>query len=174
MKMKRATILAVTLLSCCMLTAQVTVYRATDKKNAEYAKINDGQWRIDPDGLSTFEGPDFNMPNKPCKVFFVILGVTSHPAPGTIGQVQDMPIGYVGEYTPQFGLGHWSIHGPPGTPNATLQQAITAYVIAQQAASVNATYTGRSPSQCKTPAAPNLANRAVKRTAKASLGADAR
>jgi len=179
MKMKSATILAATLLSCSMLAAQVTVYRATDRRNAADARINDGQWRIDPDGMSTFEGPNFTAANKPCRVSFVILRVNSLPPQGTTGQVQGMPTGYVGEYTPQHGgNGHWSIHGPPGTPNATLQQTITEYVInrgniGRPVTAVNPLYGGGSPSQCQTPAAPNLANRAVKRTAKASRGAGA-
>jgi len=179
MKMKSATILAATLLSCSMLAAQVTVYRGTGRGNAAYATINDSQWRIDPDGMSTFEGPNFNVPEKRCKVSFVILGVNSLPPQGTTGQVQGMPTGYVGEYTPQHGgNGHWSIHGPPGTPNATLQATITEYVInrgniGRPVTAVNPLYGGGSPSQCQTPAAPNLANRAVKRTAKASRGAGA-
>jgi len=175
MKMKSATILAATLLSCSMLAAQVTVYRGTGRGNAAYATINDSQWRIDPDGMSTFEGPNFNVPEKRCKVSFVILGVNSLPPQGTTGQVQGMPTGYVGEYTPQHGgNGHWSIRAPAGTVDATLQQAITTYVIAQQVASINNTYTGGRRSRCQTPAAPNLAIRPVKRTAKASLRAGAR
>lgn len=175
MKMKSATILAATLLSCSMLAAQVTVYRGTDKKNATDARINNSQWRIDQDGMSTFEGPDFDIRDKRCKVSFLILNVNSRPAQGTTGQVQNMPPGYVGVYTPQLGGdGHWSIQAPLGTVNATLQQAITAYVIAHQVASVNTTYTGKSRSQCRTPAAANLAIRAVKRPVNASLGAGAR
>ena len=178
MKMKCATILAAILLCCSMLAAQVTVYRATDRKNATYAKINDAQWRIDDDGLSTFELANFDVGNKPCRVSFVILGVSSQPLEGTTGQVQHMPQGYVGEYTPQHGgTGHWSIHGPAGTPQAILQQAITNYVIAQRVASVNTTYSGGSPSQCQTPAAPNVANLPnlpLTRSATASLGEGAR
>jgi len=180
MKIKSATIMDDTLLSCSMLTAQLTVYRATDRKNATYARINDGQWRIDPDGMSTFEGPNFTAANKPCRVSIVILRVNSLPPQGTTGQVQGMPTGYVGEYTPQHGgNGHWSIHGPAGTVDATLQQTITEYVInrgniGRPVTAVNPLYAGGSRSQCQTPAAPNLANRAVKRTAKASLRAGAR
>ncbi len=175
MKIKSATILAVTLLSCSMLVAQVTVYRADDRKGANFARINDGQWRIDPDGLSTFEGPNFNVANKPCRVSFVILRVTSLPAQGTTGQVQGMPTGYVGEYTPQHGgVGHWSIHGPPGTPAATLQQTITQYVIdrgkvGRAVTLVNALYAGHNPSACQTPAAPNLVKRPAKPPAKRTL-----
>ena len=128
-----------------------------DRKNATYAKINDSQWRVDPDGVSTFELANFSAPTKVCQVTFVIVGVNSMPLQGTTGQVQNMPMGYVGEYTPQHGgPGHWSIQGPPGTSNAALQSAITAYVIAQQVAARNPTYTGGSNSLCLTPAAPNL------------------
>lgn len=136
--------------------ADVTVYRAVDYKNATYAKINDGQWRIDPDGLSTFELPNFNVPGKRCMVSFVIEGVTSMPAQGTQGQIQNMPPGFIGEYTPQHGgPGHWSLQGPMGTPNAVLQTAITTYVIQNAAAQVNPTYTGGNQSTCTTPNAPN-------------------
>lgn len=136
--------------------AQVTVYRATDYKNNTYAKISDGQWRIDPDGLSTFELAYFNVPAKRCMVSFVILGVASLPPQGTQGQVQNMPPGFIGEYTPQHGgPGHWSLQGPPGTPAPVLQAAITAYVIQNAAAQRNPTYTGTNQSTCTTPNAPN-------------------
>jgi hypothetical protein len=148
---------AVTLLGGALAFADVTVFRGIDKKNATYAKVNDGQWRVDPDGVSTFEDPPFSAPTKACKASFVVLGVNSRPAQGTRGQIQNMPTGYEAEYTPQHGgVGHWSIQGPNGTPNAVLQTAITQYVIAQGAASVNASYTGKNPSACTTPGAPNL------------------
>jgi len=144
------------LLLCSQVLADVTVFRAVHRKNATYAKINDAQWRIDSDGLSTFELAQFNVPAKPCQVSFVVVGVNSQPVQGTTGPIQYMPVGYIGEYTPQLGgAGHWSIHGPNGTPAATLQLEITTYVIAQLAAAVNPTYTGGSPSQCQTTNAPN-------------------
>lgn len=143
------------LLFCTPALADVTVYRAVDRKNATFAKIADNQWRIDDDGLSTFEAANFTVTNKACRVSFVIEGVASAPAEGTQGNIKNMQ-GYVGVYTPQHGgEGHWSIQAPTGTVAATAQTAITNYVIAQQVASVNAGYTGGSPSQCNTPAQAN-------------------
>jgi len=150
--------------SCLLLStpafADVTVYRAVANKNATYALINNSQWRIDDDGLSTFELANFSVTDKRCQVAFVITGVASSPVPGTEGPVQGMAEGFVGEYTPQHGgVGHWSIHGPHGTQPAALQAQITANVIARRAAARNASYTGSSNSLCQTPAAPNLMRR---------------
>jgi len=158
--MKRILLTATCLLISTAASADVTVFRATTYKNATYALVNDAQWRIDPDGLSTFEAAEFDVPDKRCQVAFVIEGVQSQPNPGTQGQVDGMPQGYVGEYTPQHGgAGHWSIHGPVGTLPDLLKALITANVIARQSAAQNAAYTGNRQSQCQTPAQPNLSRR---------------
>lgn len=155
MKIKALFLGVAYLLLCSFAIADVTVYRATDRKNATYAKVADGQWRIDPDGLSTFELANFNVTTKACQITFVIQNVTSQPAPGTHGPVQNMA-GYNGVYTPEHGGdGHWSIQPPHGTSNAAFQAAVTAYVIAHVATGVNANYSGSSPSLCQTPAAAN-------------------
>jgi hypothetical protein len=156
MKIKALFLGVAHLLLCSFAIANVTVYRATDRKNATYAKVADGQWRIDEDGLSTFELANFNVTNKACQITFVIQNVTSQPDPGTRGQVQNMAAGYIGVYTPEHGgVGHWSIQPPHGTSNAAFQAAVTAYVIAHGATGVNANYTGSNPSLCQTPAAAN-------------------
>jgi hypothetical protein len=103
------------LLLCSLALADVTVFRGVDRKNATFAKINNAQWRIDADGLSTFEEQAFGEKGtgKPCQVYFVIEDVSSKPAQGTRGQIRDMPTGYMAEYTPQHGgEGHWSIQAP--------------------------------------------------------------
>lgn len=135
--------------------ADVTVYRGIDYKNATYAKVNDSQWRVDSDGISTFELANFSSPTKRCMVSFVILDVNSKPAQGTRGQIQNMPPGYVAEYTPDYGAGHWSLKAPVGVGDAALKAAVTEYVIAQQVAQVNTTYTGTAKSTCTTPTEPN-------------------
>jgi hypothetical protein len=155
--MKPILLTATFLLMSTAASADVTVYRATTYKNATYALVNDAQWRIDDDGLSTFEGPNFLVTDKRCQVAFVIEGVQSQPDPGTQGRVDGLPEGYVGEYTPQHGgEGHWSIHGPADTPPATLKALITANVIARRSAAQNQGYTGSSRSLCQTPLQPNL------------------
>ncbi|TMJ17576.1 MAG: hypothetical protein E6G92_14815 [Alphaproteobacteria bacterium] len=158
--MKRILLTATCLLMSTAAPADVTVYRATTYKNGTFALVNDAQWRIDADGLSTFELANFAVTNKRCQVAFVIEGVQSQPDAGTQGPVDGLPDGYVGEYTPLHGgEGHWSIHGPAETLPATLKALITANVIARRSAARNQGYAGRSQSLCETPLQPNLGRR---------------
>jgi hypothetical protein len=135
-----------------LATADVNVFRAIDRKNATYAKVADAQWRIDEDGLSTFEAANFIVPGKPCKVRFTVVGVNPPFNQGDQGPIHNMA-GYIGVYSPQHGgLGHWSITKDPAP---AVPAEITNFVIANNAAEVNVGYTGGSPSQCLTPAQPN-------------------
>jgi len=155
MKIKALCFCVAHLLLCSFAIADVTVYRATDGKNKTYAKVADSQWRIDDDGLSTFELANFDVTNKACQITFVIKNVTSQPDPGTKGPVENMA-GYNGVYTPDLGgKGHWSIQAPNGTPAKAFQAAVTAYVIAYKVTGVNAKYSGGSKSKCETPRAAN-------------------
>jgi hypothetical protein len=157
MKKRSFYIYVVSLLLCSMaLAEEVKVYRAVDYKNATYAKINDAQWRVDPDGVSTFEKDEFNVDNKACQVYFVIENVSSKPAPGTTGHIKNMPGAYLAKYTPEPDRpGHWSIPVPQGHTAEGLKSAITDYVIQQKVAEKNPNYKGSSKSQCQTPAQPN-------------------
>ncbi|MCP3750879.1 hypothetical protein [Pseudomonas sp. SBB6] len=152
MKTRNLLTLAVAGMLCNSLAfANVDIFRAVDRKNTTYAKVADSQWRIDPDGLSTFELPNLNVNNKACKVRFTVVGVASKPAAHTQGNILNMA-GYIGVYTPEYGEGHWSI---TRTAGAALPADITAYVLGNNAASINTGYTGSSTSQCLTPDAAN-------------------
>jgi hypothetical protein len=131
--------------------ADVEVFRAIDSKNTTYAKVVDSQWRIDPDGLSTFEAANFKVTGKPCKVRFIVSGVTPPFNAGDQGNIHNMP-GYIGIYTPEHGgVGHWSI---TKTVGAAVPNEITTFVINNNSSLINASYTGSSPSNCMTPAQP--------------------
>lgn len=133
-------------------SANVAIYRVIDAKNATYAKVADAQWRIDPDGMSTFE--QAQLPgNKRCMAFFTVVGPGSQPNQGDHGIIAGF-YPYQGTYTPNLGgVGHWSLQreiNPPAQPGE-----ITAYVIQNAATAVNPNYQGSNKSQCKTPDAPN-------------------
>ena len=133
-------------------SADVTVYRALQRKNATYAKVADAQFVIDPDGLSTFEAAQLTVTNKQCKLAFIIDGVASQPAQGTTAGVQNYPA-LKGTYTPQHGgIGHWSIENANA---ATAASDITTYALTGGHLTVNAAYTGGSQSLCQTPAQAN-------------------
>ncbi len=131
--------------------ADVTVYRGLQRKNATYAKVNDNQFRIDDDGLSTFEAAEFagNATTRQCKLALTIEGVVSKPNEGTTqGDITGMA-GYQGTYTPEYGGdGHWSI---AKTGGGTTAGDFTTYALADGHISVNAGYTGGSASLCDTP-----------------------
>jgi len=130
--------------------ADVTVYRALARKNTTYAKVKDSEFRIDDDGLSTFEGNEFVVTNKQCKLEFTVEGVDSKPETGTSGNIEGME-GYKGTYTPEFGEGHWSLANSDGT----VAGDFTAYALTGGKISVNGGYTGGSQSACETPDEPN-------------------
>ena len=138
---------------------KIVVYRAINRKNATYAKINDTQWRIDPDGLSTFEQADLTVTDKPCLVAFPLIGGGPKPTPGTERIVSGF-YPYQGEYTPVHGgPGHWSIHIEAGH-GVTDASDFTAYVLSHRTTTPvtlpNPLYTGKSKSKCLTPDGPNL------------------
>lgn len=137
--------------------ADVSVYRGLQRKNATYAKVADAQFRIDDDGLSTFEAAEFgpNSTTRQCKLEFVIEGVDSQPAAGTHDNIASMA-GYQGTYSPALGgAGHWSIGNTADVANTSAAD-FTAYALANAARiTVNAAYTGNSNSQCNTPDAAN-------------------
>jgi len=134
--------------------ADVNVYRALGRKNATYAKVNDDQFRVDDDGLSTFEAAEFTVTNKQCKLVFVIKDVESKPEQDTEGTIEGME-GYKGIYTPQHGgEGHWSIINSDKTKEE-MQADFTTYALSGGNISQNAGYTGGSACQCQTPAAAN-------------------
>lgn len=128
--------------------ADVTIYRGIDNKNATYAKVADGQWRIDEDGMSTFELTQLPN-NKPCMAAFRVIGPDSQPNEGDHGIIGGL-YPYWAVYTPSLGgVGHWSLQreiNPPALP-----AEITAYVIQSQATAKNPNYTGSTRSKCDTP-----------------------
>ncbi|MDK2123374.1 hypothetical protein [Parachitinimonas caeni] len=156
MKFVIATAVLGSLLLSATAWADVEVYRGINRRNATYAQVNNAQWRVDPDGVSTFENARFSAPQKPCRARFIILGVNAMPAPGIAGQIAFMPEGYRGVYTPEHGgEGHWSLQAPAGTDNDAFKLALTAYVIERHATEVNDTYNGGHPSHCASPEVPN-------------------
>ncbi len=74
--------------------AGVDVYRGLSRKNTTYAKVRPSEFRIDPDGLSTFEAGNFTSTSKPCKLEFTVQGVQSQPNTDTYGPIHQMPEGY--------------------------------------------------------------------------------
>ena len=68
--------------------------------------IAPGDFRFDPDGLSTFERPYQGSTHR-CLVPFKFT--VANRAPGTTGPVSGLPA-CIATYTPQFGEGHWSIN----------------------------------------------------------------
>ena len=136
-------------------------------------KINNDQWRVDTDGLSTFENPPFNTKatNKPCKIAFVIQGVGAAAAiPGPdvgvrCGHGPGNPLEHTHPTT--GGPGHWSLNGPNN--NIGFPDAITKYALDanNNVISVNEDYKGNSKSKCMKPDASNVVQRTAKRT---SLG----
>lgn len=70
---------------------------------------NPSAFRIDEDGISVFESPlpDYKY-NLPIPVFYEgekVLGVIAEI-------IEPVLKGGVAEYTPQFGIGHWSLRFP--------------------------------------------------------------
>ncbi len=136
--------------------ADVSVYRGLQRKNATYAKVATAQFRIDNDGLSTFEAAQFatKATTRQCKLQFTIEGVNSQPNDGTQGDIDSMA-GYQGTYTSNLGgTGHWSIKNTNRT-NDDMAQDFVDYAIATQRITVNADYAGGSASRCDTPDAAN-------------------
>lgn len=136
--------------------ADVSVYRGLQRKNATYAKVATAQFRIDNDGLSTFEATQFatGATSRQCKLKFTIVGVNSLPNDGTHGNINSMP-GYEGTYTSNLGgAGHWSIKNTNVT-DQQMAQDFVAYAIATQEITINADYAGGSASHCNTPNAAN-------------------
>jgi len=136
--------------------ADVSVYRGLQRKNATYAKVATGQFRIDDDGLSTFEAAQFatKATTRQCKLQFTIEGVSSQPDNGTQGDINSMD-GYKGTYSPNLGgTGHWSIKNANRTDDEMAQDFVN-YAITTQRITVNAHYAGSSASNCNTPDAPN-------------------
>jgi RHS repeat-associated protein len=82
---------------------EVTLYRGLNKTNP-------GAFRIDPDGISTFEYPsldhNWNM------VF--VARYRGEKRPGTIGDIIEPIVipGGKAVFTPQYGPGHWSLQFP--------------------------------------------------------------
>lgn len=134
------------------VSADVMIYRGIDNKNATYAKVADNQWRIDDDGMSTFELAQLPG-NKPCMAAFHVVGPGSQPTPGIHGIIAGF-YPYGATYTPNLGgAGHWSLQreiDPPARP-----AEITAFVIQSRATAKNPNYVGKTNSQCLTPDAPN-------------------
>jgi hypothetical protein len=95
----------------------VISYRGLDgekSKNRTYYRrpqTNPGQFRLDPDGVSTFELA-YLPGNKPYAVGFRIQ-VEGLTRPGSIGPILNIPFSCTGTYTPQYGEGHWSINCVP-------------------------------------------------------------
>ncbi len=75
--------------------ADVSVYRGLSRKNATYAKVRDSEFRVDDDGLSTFELNEFSANTKQCKLEFTVTGVDSKPDQDTEGNIDSMQ-GYKG------------------------------------------------------------------------------
>ena len=133
-------------------SADVTIYRGIDNKNATYAKVADAQWRIDDDGMSTFELTQLPN-NKPCMAAFRVIGPDSQPNEGDHGIIGGF-YPYWAVYSPSHGgLGHWSVQREIDPP--AQQAEITAYVIQSQATAKNPNYTGSTKSKCDTPSSAN-------------------
>lgn len=135
--------------------ADVVVYRGLPRKNATYAKVRDSEFRIDEDGLSTYEAAEFALKatTRQCKLAFTIEGVASKPEDGTHGVVTGME-GFTGTYSPNLGdeteEGHWSVNA-----DGAAQVSFSNHALVDGNLSVNAGYTGNSNSLCNTPDAQN-------------------
>lgn len=113
---------AVVALAAIPAAADVTVYRALNGKPKNDTRSPDGkcwngaqtspsQFRIDPDGLSTFEDPPGVGTTHPYRVRFVVTGVgaCTNDSRDDNGPVTGMA-GYRGTCSPQHGgQGHWSL-----------------------------------------------------------------
>jgi RHS repeat-associated protein len=77
-------------------------------------KLSPSSFRVDADGVSTFEFPD--VTNHPYLVGFAVVGVTQQQRrPGASGQILGVPLGTLGTFTPQLSPFpdkhlHWSIN----------------------------------------------------------------
>jgi hypothetical protein len=134
--------------------ADVTSYRALNGKTKNDARSPDGkcwngaqtspsQFRIDDDGLSTFEDSSNFDSTRPYRVGFVISGVAHCDAhtTGSGGAVQSMH-GYLGTCTPAFGDGHWSLDNE-GVSENQKKQDFSDY--SQDRAQRNPRYAGNRP-----------------------------
>lgn len=77
-------------------------------------KTNPGEFRIDPDGLSTFQADVALDASKPYRVGFQVTGAPNDPpVQGDQGTTMVNNLAYTATYTPQFGgRGHWSLINP--------------------------------------------------------------
>jgi RHS repeat-associated protein len=85
--------------------------KSKDRTYYRRPQTNPGQFRLDPDGVSTFELA-YLPGNKPYAVGFRIQ-VEGLTRPGSIGPILNIPFSCTGTYTPQYGEGHWSINCVP-------------------------------------------------------------
>lgn len=94
-----------------------TVYRALDGKVGGGGCVtgpatNPGQFRIDADGLSTFQDGVALLATKAYRLRFQVQDAPNDPPQALDhGTVAGMA-GYTATYTPQFGVGHWSLDNP--------------------------------------------------------------
>lgn len=87
----------------------------------------DAEWRIDPDGLSTFENPP-GTPHPYALGFSLLLPGKKHEGiEATILDEDLTEAGFVARYTPEHGDGHWSVYSILGLSKTQSKRAISRY-----------------------------------------------
>lgn len=148
----RRTMVLVALLALCARAAlahDYTVHRAlrglVRVDCVSGPEITEATFRIDEDGLSTFqEGADLRASDA-YRVAFLVEDVASNPPQeGEAGTVQGMLL-WTGTFTPSIAAHHWSLKKPGASKNA-MKRELVAYANAGHV-SRNPDYNGQ-PAYC--------------------------
>lgn len=146
----RRTMVLVALLALCAQAAlahDYTVYRAlrgvVTGDCVSGPEINEQTFRIDEDGLSTFQDGAKLRASDAYRVAFRVENVASSPPQqGEAGTVEGMLL-WTGTFTPNIAEHHWSLK-KPDTSKKKMKQALVAYA--------NAGHVSRNPDYNNEPA----------------------